>query len=392
MPDAQPTTRRTRFVCISDTHNACPGGAFKLPTGDVLICAGDMTNQGSYSELKRTVNWLEEADFEKKIVIAGNHDITLDTDFYSQYGLYFHNQNPQDPAKCQELLEQSSSITWLKHDSVVINLTSPTGPRTSFKIFGSPYSPADGMWAFGYSMDEARQIWDRIPLDADIVLTHTPPKYHCDERKERKAAGCESLREALWRVRPRLAICGHVHDGRGAELIRWDLGASNIKYREHGLERWEDPGRDNKKMSLVDLTAKGRNTIDNDGSVGDLVAASKEGTSQSLQHTIPVLHSDGNEPEEPWKLTSNTSTIMGLSHPKANPFPVLSEALLPAARGQGGLPPSQRCDLEALSGRLGRRETCVVNAAIVASSYPHTGGRKFNKPIVVDIDLPVCEG
>ncbi|KAG4435575.1 hypothetical protein IFR05_008955 [Cadophora sp. M221] len=391
MPDSQPTTRRTRFVCISDTHNACPGGAFKLPRGDVLICAGDMTNQGSYSELKKAVDWLEGADFEKKIVAAGNHDITLDTDFYSQYGLYFHNQNPQDPAKCQELLQQSSSITWLRHESAVISLTLPTGPRTTFKIFGSPCSPADGMWAFGYSKDEARHIWDRIPLDTDIVLTHTPPKYHCDERNERRAAGCESLREALWRVRPKLAICGHIHDGRGSELIRWDLGTSNTKYREDGLERWEDPGRDNKKMSLVDLTAKGRNPIDNDGSVGDLVAASKDGTPQSLQYTVPILQSDGNKLEEPWKLKSNTNTTMGLAHPKASSRVVPSEDLFPATRGQGGLPPSQRCDLEALSGRLGRKETCVINAAITASSYPHTGGRKFNKPIVVDIDLPVCE-
>ena len=42
-------------------------------------------------------------------------------------------------------------------------------------------------------------------------------------------------------------------------------------------------------------------------------------------------------------------------------------------------------------GRLERRETCIVNAAIVASSYPHSGGKKFNKPIVVDVDLPVWE-
>lgn len=68
----QPTMRKTRFVCVSDTHNAVPGGAFKLPRGDVLLHAGDMTNQGSYSELQKTVKWLEEADFEAKIVIAGN--------------------------------------------------------------------------------------------------------------------------------------------------------------------------------------------------------------------------------------------------------------------------------------------------------------------------------
>ena len=63
----------------------------------------------------------------------------------------------------------------------------------------------------------------------------------------------------------------------------------------------------------------------------------------------------------------------------------------PATRGQGGLPTSQRSDLEALCGRMGRRETCVINAAIMASSWAHkgSGSKKYNKPIVVDIDLPV---
>ena len=65
--------RKTRFVCVSDTHNASPmNGAFKLPKGDVLIHAGDMTNQGSLSELRKTLGWIEEADFEIKIVIAGS--------------------------------------------------------------------------------------------------------------------------------------------------------------------------------------------------------------------------------------------------------------------------------------------------------------------------------
>ena len=46
--------------------------------------------------------------------------------------------------------------------------------------------------------------------------------------------------------------------------------------------------------------------------------------------------------------------------------------------------------MEALDGRLGRRETCVVNAAIMASSWPYKSPnqRRYNKPIVVDIDLP----
>lgn len=71
MADKQPATRRTRFVCISDTHNSSPNGAFKLPKGDVLIHAGDMTNQGSFKELQKTIKWIEDSDFEAKIVIAG---------------------------------------------------------------------------------------------------------------------------------------------------------------------------------------------------------------------------------------------------------------------------------------------------------------------------------
>lgn len=71
MTEQQPAMRKTRFVCVSDTHNGSPNGAFKLPKGDVLIHAGDLTNQGSITELKRAVKWLEEADFEAKIVVAG---------------------------------------------------------------------------------------------------------------------------------------------------------------------------------------------------------------------------------------------------------------------------------------------------------------------------------
>lgn len=42
--------RKTRIVCISDTHNC----NVKLPAGDVLIHAGDLTNMGSKSEVSRS--------------------------------------------------------------------------------------------------------------------------------------------------------------------------------------------------------------------------------------------------------------------------------------------------------------------------------------------------
>ncbi|KAK4693988.1 hypothetical protein P7C71_g3508, partial [Lecanoromycetidae sp. Uapishka_2] len=155
-----PELRKTRFVCISDTHNASPDGAFKLPKGDVLVHAGDLTKQGTLAELRKTFDWIDQADFEIKIVIAGNHDITLDPEFYGQYGLHFHNQNPQEPQDCLDLVnEYRHSITFLNHESAHIHLK--TSPQTSFKVFGSPYSPANGLWAFGYPPENASQTEER---------------------------------------------------------------------------------------------------------------------------------------------------------------------------------------------------------------------------------------
>lgn len=249
------------------------------------------------------------------------------------------------------------------------------------------------MWAFGYNEAEAEKIWNEIPLDSDVVITHTPPKYHCDERKDRRAAGCEMLRNALWRVRPKLAICGHVHEGRGAETIRWDLKHSNNKYKEKTVGRWEDPGCANKKMSLVDLSSKGKNPIENDGSRGDWNGHSTANV-EFIQGLSTPPHSSTAIPDDLARQSSASKSPKRTTEVKVPGTTELqtvpTETLPIATRGQGGIPPSQRCDLEALSGRMGRRETCIINAAIMASSYPHgPGGKKYNKPIVVDIDLPV---
>lgn len=80
---------KSRIVCVSDTvsrtlfsswslrqltflqHNHSPGEGYKLPKGDVLIHAGDLTNQGSLTELKKAVDWISKADFEAKVIVAG---------------------------------------------------------------------------------------------------------------------------------------------------------------------------------------------------------------------------------------------------------------------------------------------------------------------------------
>jgi hypothetical protein len=208
----------------------------------------------------------------------------------------------------------------------------------------------------------------------------------------------------LWRVRPRLAICGHIHEGRGAEIIKWDFDMSNIKYKEAGVQEWTDTGKDCKKTSFMDLTLKSGTPLANDGSRGSEsynvvddgnsfgsanVRFVENGKAQSS--AVSFIRSDAVGAPSINSVDDRSGIKKGLSKVAMSLLAVPAESMTPATLGQGGIPPSNRCDLEALSGRLGRKETCVINAAIMASSWPHkgTGGKKFNKPIVVDIDLPV---
>ena len=303
----------------------------------------------------------------------GNHDITLDPAFYDQHGLYFHNQCPQDSQACIALVKSYKSILYLNHESASVKVRHADDCQTRFKVFGSPYSPANGTWAFSYLPKDAEKVWDQsIPLDTDIVITHTPPKYHCDESRDRGAAGCEILRQKLWRIRPSLAICGHVHEGRGAERIKWDLETFNVNYKESSTAYWVDPGHDNKKQSLLDLTSKSSAPLQNSGPWKDEIIPCVR-ASLSTNSCASLLS---------WREKDFPRNIVTFD-------PSISQS--DSVHGRGGSPPSGRCDIKALAGRQGRKETCIINAAMMASSWPYksNNNRKYNKPIVVDLDLPI---
>ena len=261
-------------------------------------------------------------------------------------------------------------------------------------------------------------LWDQIPLNTDIVVSHTPPYTHCDESpSRRRAAGCEALRRRLWRVRPRLHVCGHVHEGRGAEVVRWDIdggpGAANVAYPESRVECWQDPSPDSAsgKISLVDLTSRSRKSrLDNDGShpphSSELACAHlhRDKSSGTVSESGPRVLGEicslcfPRPPVLPPAAGDGRGDRTGPTELET-PTPLAPEAEHPGldigrgSLGIGGDPATHaRCDREALLGRMGRRETCIINCAIAATSWPHTGGKKFNKPIVVDLDLPVSLG
>lgn len=59
----------------------------------------------------------------------------------------------------------------------------------------------------------------RIPRETDVLITHTPPRYHLDLN-----LGCAALLKEIWLVKPRLHVFGHIHSGHGREPVFWDEG------------------------------------------------------------------------------------------------------------------------------------------------------------------------
>ncbi|KAE8155259.1 Metallo-dependent phosphatase [Aspergillus avenaceus] len=202
---AQPLVNPVSIVCISDTHNCQPA----LPDGDVLIHAGDLTQSGSLKELQATVDWLHAQSHPIKIVIAGNHDLCLDASFHHPTG----RASSTHTSKTEDESIDWKGIIYLQNTETTI--TCDSGRR--LRIHGSPHSPRHGNWAFQYP--RSQDIWKgNVPDDIDILITHGPPRAHLDLLN----LGCVHLLQELWRVRPRLHIFGHVHEGAGTEWLQFN--------------------------------------------------------------------------------------------------------------------------------------------------------------------------
>lgn len=77
MASSTPTKVNTRFLILSDTH----GEPLMHPVttiADVVIHCGDLTEESKLEEYRTAVQMLKILDAPLKLVIAGNHDFSLD--------------------------------------------------------------------------------------------------------------------------------------------------------------------------------------------------------------------------------------------------------------------------------------------------------------------------
>src|SRR6267142_2675494 len=204
-----------KIVALSDTHGM--HRKFKIPDGDLFIHAGDFTNVGELEQVKDFNDWLGELPHLHKVVIAGNHDLSLE----------------RAPEITEKML---TNCTYLRDSGITLppmeKHNDAGGYYSDIKIWGSPYTPyfMSDFWVFHKRRYNAlKEHWKQIPEGLDILITHGPPNRVLDQTIEGDYAGDQALLEKLYQLEepPRYHLFGHIHEGYGCQVTlrhpgQWD--------------------------------------------------------------------------------------------------------------------------------------------------------------------------
>ncbi|KAI1434542.1 calcineurin-like phosphoesterase [Xylaria sp. CBS 124048] len=188
-----------KIVFLSDTHDSIVPN---VPDGDLLIHCGDLTSVGTAASIQKQIDWLDSLPHRHKVLVSGNHDSWFDLSSRTEEDILGHRT------------VNLKSLNYLERKS--ITLTFKAGRKLN--LYGAPDIPqcGDDNFAFQYAIDQ--HPWaGAIPLDTDVLITHTPPMLHRDLEK-----GCPGLLAEVWRTKPKIHVFGHVHGGRGIETAYWD--------------------------------------------------------------------------------------------------------------------------------------------------------------------------
>jgi len=178
---------------ISDTHTY--HGLLNIPENiDLVIHSGDCSNPRdpylSEREIRDFIAWYAAVPIAKKIFVAGNHDTAIERRLVT----------PADFA--------AVGIIYLENTSTIID---------GVRIWGSPITPTFGTgWAFNKSRETISRVWDSIPDDTNIVVTHGPPKtimdLSYDSSRVLEFCGCGALYKRIIKLKPKAVLFGHIHN------------------------------------------------------------------------------------------------------------------------------------------------------------------------------------
>lgn len=175
-----------RILAFSDLHTDLEGAERLVGSSgeaDLVLGAGDFASQ--HRGLEETINALAAIE-APALLVPGNNET-------------------------EEALREASS-GW-ESATVLHGESAEVGGLRFFGLgAGVPTTPWD--WSFDLSEEDAAARLLACPEDAVLVL-HSPPHGHCDRSAGGDHLGSRSIAEAIERSRPRLAVCGHIHEAWG---------------------------------------------------------------------------------------------------------------------------------------------------------------------------------
>lgn len=191
-----------RIIGISDTHNMHEKLTNEINNlyqseNDILIHAGDMT-EGNKEDLININNWFSKLKFKKSniICVSGNMDgISLDGTLNGHK--IFNN------------------AIYLEHELYQLNINNKL-----INIFGSPWTLKFVGGFQIYNEKTSNNLWNKVPNNIDILITHGPPAGILDRTSSGIHTGDNSLYDNVFnRIKPKVHIFGHVHNSFGNKTI-----------------------------------------------------------------------------------------------------------------------------------------------------------------------------
>jgi len=190
---------KTSFLVLSDTH-----GKARLPqplpediSVDVVLHCGDLSECGELRDYQNTISLLSTITAPLKLIISGNHDLTLDGEFWSKnssaLGADLHRQS-RELWTGKEAKDEG--IIFLEDGFHEFTLKSGVKLRV-YANSATPNNFGVQEWASGYPSVEDRynprgkgvsygrctttpQTEIAEGVEIDIMITHGPPKYRLD--------------------------------------------------------------------------------------------------------------------------------------------------------------------------------------------------------------------
>jgi Icc-related predicted phosphoesterase len=179
-----------RILAISDLHGNLP----EIPECDILLIAGDVCPTSNHSVVyqKEWLNstfdrWLKGIPAKNIVGIFGNHDFIG-----------------------QSRLKEELTLSWKYLEDSAVEID-------GIKIWGTPWQPIFGDWAFNAGDNLLYEKFGKIPAGTDIVLSHCPPYGILDANNSYVHCGSKALWSRISEIRPKASVFGHIHEGRGTE-------------------------------------------------------------------------------------------------------------------------------------------------------------------------------